>query len=208
MSEIILSSSLSFVHENGLLTISGTGDMTDFIYNTMPWYKDSKKIKKVVIEDGVTSIGKCAFSNCYSSLTSVTIPDSVTSIKGNAFSSCSSLTSITIPDSVTSIGGSAFFQCSSLTSVTIPDSVTSIGDTAFFWCKSLTSITIPNSVTNITIHVFLGCDKLESIEILNPDCEIYDSADTIIKKVTIYGYTGSTAQAYAEKYDRKFIALD
>ena len=77
-----------------------------------------------------------AFYNC-SSLTSVIIPDNITSIGDRAFSGCSLLTSITIPDSVTSIGEFAFYNCSSLTSITIPDSVTSIGDRAFYVCSSL-----------------------------------------------------------------------
>ena len=75
-----------------------------------------------------------------SSLTSVTIGDSVTSIGYEAFYNCSSLASVTIPDSVTSIGSSAFSDCSKLTSVTIPDSVTSIGGVAFGGCSSLTTV--------------------------------------------------------------------
>ena len=84
-------------------------------------------------------IYKYQFYNCYS-LTSITIPDSVTSIGKYAFSGCSSLASITIPDSVTSIGGCAFPGCSSLESVTIPDSVTSIGVEAFWGCSSLAEV--------------------------------------------------------------------
>ena len=88
-------------------------------------------------------IYRYAFYYC-SSLTSVTIPNNVTSIGNYAFSSCSSLTSVTIPNSVTSIGSSVFSKCTSLTSVTIPDSVTSIGKYAFQNCTSLTSITFEN----------------------------------------------------------------
>ena len=99
---------------------------------------------------------------CYS-LTSVTIPDSITSIGEDAFADCSSLTSVTIPDSVTSIGDSAFCNCSSLTSVTIPDSVTSIWDSAFDGCSSLTSVTIGNSVTEIGFYAFDGCSSLTSV---------------------------------------------
>ncbi len=100
-----------------------------------------------------------AFSNC-SGLTSVTIPNSVTSIEYYAFSNCSSLTSITIPNSVTSIGMSAFRGCSGLTSITIPNSVTSIGYQAFWGCDGLTSVTIPNSVTSIGEGAFYNCTGL------------------------------------------------
>ena len=89
----------------------------------------------VVNEENYTvkGIQERAFSDCYS-LTSVTIPSSVTSIGVHAFSYCHSLTSVTIPSSVTSIGVKAFENCDDLTSVTIPNSVTSIGSSAFDYC--------------------------------------------------------------------------
>ena len=150
---------------DGTLTISGTGAMKNYDYNDnpSPVYNNSN-VKKVVIEDGVTSIGNSAFNECIS-LTSITIPDSVTSIGTYAFSGCRSLTSITIPDSVTSIGASAFNSCSGLTSITIPDSVTSIGNFAFSYCISLTSITIPDSVTSIGSYAFYNCKNLTTISL-------------------------------------------
>ena len=105
-------------------------------------------------------MGSSAFYGC-SGLTSITIPNSVTSIGGYAFSNCSGLTSVTIPNSVTSIGGYAFSNCSGLTSVTIGNSVTSIGSSAFSGCIGLTSITIPNSVTTIGDLAFSGCSSLD-----------------------------------------------
>ena len=122
---------------DGVLTISGSGDMHGYGLSEAPWH--GSRVKSAVIADGVTSIGAWAFFNCRS-LTSVTIPDSVTSIGALAFNECTSLTSVTIPDSVTSIGAWAFNECTSLTSVTILDSVTSIGDAAFASCTSLTGI--------------------------------------------------------------------
>ena len=113
------------------------------------------------------TIGSWAFGGC-TGLTSITIPNRVTSIGQSAFSSCESLTSITIPNSVTSIGGGAFGGCTSLTSVIIPNSVTSIGSYAFFDCSSLTSITIPNSVTSIGERAFEGCTELAEIHSKNP----------------------------------------
>ena len=150
---------------DGTLTISGTGKMKNYNadYNLSPVYMNSK-VKKVVIEKGVTTIGKYAFCNC-TSLTDITIPDSVTSIGDFAFRFCSSLTSITISDSVTSIGNWAFLNCSSLTSITIPDRVTSIGKDAFYNCSGLTSITIPDSVTSIGDGAFSECSSLTDIVI-------------------------------------------
>ena len=129
----------------------------------------------VIPADGsVTSIVS-AFYGC-KGLTSIEIPNSVTSIGGSAFSSCDSLTNIEIPNSVTSIGYSAFYGCVGLTSIEIPDSVTSIGDEAFRNCRSLTSIRIPNSVTSIGAGAFLSCKGLTSIEIPNSVTSIGNSA--------------------------------
>ena len=162
---------------DGTLTISGTGAMKDYDYYNNPSPASQKKdsVKKVVIEDGVTSIRNSAFYDC-NSLTSITIPNSVTSIGDSAFSNCYYLTNITIPNSVTSIENYAFRSCSSLTSITIPDSVTSIGKLAFYSCDSLTSITISNSVTSIEERAFAYCSRLTSITIPDSVTSIGEAA--------------------------------
>ena len=126
---------------------------------------DMSVLASITIPNSVTSIGGGAFSGC-SSLTSVTIPNSVTSIGTDAFQGCSSLSSVTIPNNVTSIEAGAFSGCSSLTSVIIPNGVTNI-DGVFYGCSSLTSVTIPNSITSIGGYTFYGCSSLTSITIPN-----------------------------------------
>ena len=148
---------------NGLLTISGEGEMEDCQSSgSQPWYHNRSKITKTVITGGVTSIGANAFRDC-TGLTSVTIPDSVTSIGGCAFEDCTGLTSVTIGSGVTSIEWGAFDGCTGLTSVTMGSNVTSIGSYAFCGCTGLTSVTIPNSVTSIGGSAFSGCTGLKEV---------------------------------------------
>ena len=109
-------------------------------------------------------------------MTSVTIPNSVTTIGRSAFYGCSGLTSMSIPNSVTTIGNNAFYQCSGLTSISIPNSVTSIGDYAFYSCSGLTSVIIPNTITTIKNYTFYGCSGLTSITIGNSVTSIGESA--------------------------------
>ncbi|MBR2880552.1 MAG: leucine-rich repeat protein, partial [Oscillospiraceae bacterium] len=213
---------------NGVLTISGTGDMTDYNYNSAyraPWYNDRAGITSVVIESGVTGIGREAFYKCYA-LTEITIANSVTNIGGKAFSNCDALTEITIPDSVTSIGAAAFSVCGALTEITIPDSVTiigasafsncssltevvigkgvtSIGSYAFEHCSSLTEITIPNSVTSIGDSAFRDCHALTDITITNSATSIGDSAFFNCKALTDV-YYGGTAEEWSRLSNRPY----
>ena len=137
------------------------------------------------VRTGVIILCDGAFSGCRG-LTSITIPDSVTSIGDEAFRGCFHLISITIPDGVITIGDYAFSCCDSLTSITIPDSVISIGDGAFSGCRGLTSITIPDSVTSIGKCAFDGCIGLTSIHIPDSvtsigECAFYCSGLTGIR---------------------------
>jgi uncharacterized repeat protein (TIGR02543 family) len=148
---------------DGTLTITGTGAMPDFgnLINR-PWADQGDNIKEVVVDGGVTSIGRNAFQVCRN-LTSVRLPDGVTSIGENAFWKCESLTSIKLPDGLISIGSDAFNECAKLEQVELPDSLEYIGNYAFYYCESLTKLTLPPNLRAIGNEAFRSCAKLEEI---------------------------------------------
>ena len=132
-------------------------------------------LSSVVIPDSVTSIGYNAFYDC-GSLSNIIFPNSVTNIGGGAFWLCCLLTCIVIPNSVVSIEEYTFMDCCSLLNIVIPDNVTSIGGCAFSGCSSLTSIIIPNSVVSIEKSAFADCTSLSKIVIPDSVTSIGDSA--------------------------------
>lgn len=156
----------------GKLTISGIGNMDNYTIasnNRAPWFNNLSEIKEVVIESGVTSIGKHAFG-CYMDsvivgITSVEIPSTVTYIDHHAFYNCRKLEKINIPNTVDYIGNYAFANCKNLKTINIPNSVTYIGDYAFSECRSLLTVNIPTAITSIERGVFANCIELESISI-------------------------------------------
>jgi len=199
--------------DNGKLTISGSGEMTDYGTTPFPpWESKDSKIKTVVIEQGVTSIGSEAFRSC-DNLTSVTIAGSVTSIGTRAFCACSSLTSVALPSgleyigsfafeksaltsiiipaSVATIAQGAFSECTSLASATISEGVPGLaGSSVFSDCTSLTGITIPASMTTINECEFSGCSSLSAINVASGN-KNYKSVGGVL-----LSYDGKTLVAY------------
>ena len=124
-------------------------------------FYECDSLTSITLPASITTIGNSAFEKC-DTLSSVTLPESLTSIGISAFSDCSRLASITLPQSITSIQEKAF-QRSGLTSVTLPDSLALIESYLFDGCGSLTSISVPKSVTTIKSYAFRGCSALASV---------------------------------------------
>ena len=223
----------SFDTETGVLKISGTGEMSSYGKTSMPWYDYRTQVKSIVIENGITSIGKRAFSEC--AATSVEIADSVTVINGYAFRICHNITDIKIGKGVMAINEYAFNELLSLESIVIPGNVKKINKLVFNNCKKLSSVTIEEGVETIlngafnncislkeiilpsTLKsigniegdsAFTKCTALEKVTFLSKDAAIYpDSEAGIPETATVYCYEGSLAEAYADKYGREKVTF-
>lgn len=181
-----LGDNLQWSFSDGTLTVTGSGDMADIPeMERAPWYDLRNEIYRVVLPEGLTSVGNMAFYEC-KKLQSVVIPNSVTRI-GNfafaycenlemlnlgtgvvaigeaAFTDCYRLTSLQLPGSLRAIGKKAFYRCEAITTVTVPASVTNLGVAAFGYCKSLVSATVNANISELPTLLFYGCEKLTSV---------------------------------------------
>ena len=166
------------------MTTAIVGDCVNTIEdNAFSW---STSLSSITIPNTVTSIGYYAFEMCR--FTNITIPNGITSISEGTFSYCKYLSSVTIPDAVTSIGDQAFGNCSKLSAITIPSSITSIGDYAFNTCTSLTSVTV-----EATTPPTLGTNVFNNTN----NCPIYVSAESVntYKAATNWSSYASRIQA-------------
>ncbi|MDO5805125.1 MAG: leucine-rich repeat protein [Eubacteriales bacterium] len=183
--------------QNGLLTISGTGNMDDYeAPDYQPWYYFGEEINSIDVHEGVTSIGDSAFDNC-GSVGTVRLAKSVKSIGSNAFWGCA-MSELIIPDGVEVIGDYAFVRCYNLYSIIIPDSVISIGEYAFNECQELESVKISKGVANIGIGAFGQCDGLKKIEVADENAS-YSSKDNVLfdkDMNTLLQYPGGISGSY------------
>ena len=166
--------------EDGTLTISGQGSMEEWekSRDAYPWTEQRDQVRAVIIEDGVTDIGKYAFDECHS-MEKVMISGSVEIIGDHAFDHCDDLISIELPYGVSEIKEGCFRGCSSLRDITIPESVTFIGPFAFNGCSSLTEVSIPASVTYLGQRAFSECVNLTAFHV-DPENEAFYDIDGVI----------------------------
>ena len=213
------------LYKDGTLTISGTGAMNDYsTSNTAPWYSNRTKITSVVLEPGVTVIGKYAFYACLN-LASASLPEGLTRVNDYAFQSCAKLAGLSFPSSLTEIGSNAFENCTSLTgislsqgiteipwhtfsgctglrSVSIPEGLTTIGNSAFSGCSSLQTVNIPTTVTSIEGNAFYNCAALKQITLpeglTTINYGIFQGCGSLTAVVIPEGVTSISSSAFAD----------
>ena len=181
---------LTWKFADGILTISGTGEMYDYSSaDPAPWSAKNSDICEITVGDGVTSIGDNAFHSC-KELSMVTFMGGLTRIGSGAFAGCEALRDFDFPYSLETIGANAFSNCNNLIDVTIPDSVQSIGSQAFSCCEGLQSVYLPQMLTIIPDGIFTDCARLGSVYIPDTVTEIGANA---FSKCTEFSLTGLPA---------------
>ncbi len=188
---------LTWFYDSALrvLIISGEGVMTDYTYNSRsPWNRYASSIREIVVQEGVTGVGRLAFYNC-TAAEAVSLPASLTGLGASAFSGCRALAQIVIPGGVTAIPDGAFEYCRALSAVTLGGSVTSIGNSAFGGC-ALEAIDLPETLGSIGSEAFSGC-YLSTVAI--PDGVTYlgeyafDNCNDLVSASIGAGLTDSSA---------------
>lgn len=154
---------VAVLSSDGVLTISGTGELPDYmIAPQAPWYMKKESVKKIVVGEGITRIGDNVFSEC--ACDEVKLPSTLISIGKNAFFCCSSLQTVLFPDSLTDIENGAFCGCSSLGTIEFGKGIKNIGDRVFR-SSGLKEIVIPDSVVSLGEELFQECPFLVKAEI-------------------------------------------
>lgn len=157
----------NFNSETGELTITGTGEMENYSdSNSQPWIDIAKDVKRVVVADGVLSLGRNAFNN-FINLESIKFSNTIKEIGQTAFSNCTKLQEVDLPQSLNKLDLYVFNECTSLKECIIPNSVTQIKAGAFYYCTSLEKVQLPVGINKIESWMFANCTSLKSIEMPN-----------------------------------------
>lgn len=184
--------SIGWSLEDGVLSVTGTGEMSDYAVSFAPWFSVRESIKSVVVSDGVTSIGENAFYDC-DSLEAVELPAGVTKIGDGAFRDCGALELVAIPESAVSIGDGAFYA-TALKSVAIPASVTYIGTDAFGWCNELAEITVAQGnahYSSDSYGVLFNADKTNLISFPAANTQISYAIPETVENIEDYAFVNS-----------------
>ncbi len=191
--------------DSGTITIPSTIDGHNVI-GIDDYAFERKNFTNVIISEGIISIGDFAFMNC-PQLVSVKLPNSLKKLDSHVFCNCTNLTTVTLPDSLESISYNVFLNCTKLEHIKFPSSLKSIGASAFQE-SGIKEVEIPASMVSISSRAFFLCESLTSVKVYSPnvtyESQVYEGCAPNLK---VYGYVGSTTQAYANENGLTFEEL-
>ncbi len=160
---VLAEDNINWSYDNGVLTIWGSGDMKNYQKtDEKPWDKHINDTKKLVIKDGITSVGAWSFAK-FDKLETVEFTRTISTIGERAFYNCSAINYINLPEGLKTIGNGAFNRCKGVVRITLPQSLEKIGDSAFMNLPDVPVVTIPQKVMHIGMWAFMGCSSLEQI---------------------------------------------
>ena len=196
------------LNNRGVLTITGSGTMTDFDEEKQPgWSAYPDLVSTIIIDAEIPGVGKNAFSGL-TKLGSVFLPDTVKYIGDGAFSGCTGITGFEMPPALETIGKGAFRECTDLYDYKLPDGLKSIGEDAFR-SSSAGTVKLPESVERVGSGAFAGCGRFRTLEVTSADCVIEDGAlPEGYRAVMVIAPVDSEAQKFADRNKFIFISSD
>ena len=160
---VLAENGVKWSFDNGVLTVWGNAEMENYEKSSeRPWDKHTKDVKKLIIKDGVTSVGNWSFAD-FESLEEIEFPNSLKTIGERAFYNCSSISYIKLPKGLKTIENGAFNSCIGVVRVSLPEGLEKIGNSAFMNLPKVPVITIPQNVEHIGMWAFMGCTSLEQL---------------------------------------------
>ena len=189
-------------------TVKSWDDFNSILEKTGYAFADCRSITSIRLPETVTSIGNWAFARCVN-LKTINLPEGITTIGQDTFFSCDNLNNIILPSTLTTIGIDAFRYCKMLTEITIPNNVVSIGDGAFLWCERLTKLTLSEKLKTIGNNAFDHCKSLKELVLPKSLKKIGDYPWTFYpNELTLYVFDKSYALDYCKQNHMKYKIMD
>ncbi len=171
-------------------------------------FANNTTLTKLTLPESITAFGQGAFTNC-SALTAVNIPAAIQEIPSACFAQCKKMAAFTLPEQVKTIGNLAFANCAKAKKIELNEGITSIGNRAFLGCTSVTEMTLPSTVNQIGENAFLRASKLTKIHVkATTPPVLIDSLGDYISKATLFVPTGSKSAYEADKLWSKFKTIE
>ena len=171
-------------------------------------FANNTTLTQLTLPETITTFGQGAFANC-SAMTAVNIPASIQEIPGACFAQCKKMEAFTLPEQVKTIGSLAFANCAKASKIELNEGITTIGERAFLGCSAVREITLPSTVSKMGGNVFCRASKLTKVHVkATTPPALQDSLGDYISKATLYVPTGCKSAYEADKLWSKFNTIE